>query len=424
MAVRSSSSSVDWNSSSRGSVSRMWRSALPLWLARAQARLAHHVFVALAHQRDVPRAAVVGAGGVQAEEALFAHRLALGVERQHADVIHVARAVHGGARVGLGQDQRVDRTRLRHVVRRAATSADAACPRRAPRSRPRPRVRMRDAACLPCPASRRFVFAIAQEGEVVVGGPAQEFLRLGAARIVTPACCARPALRRRRASRRASASQSAHAGAHVGEHACARACSIFAIASARLAVDLEVDAAIRACPRRRRPACRPCRASSGTTGWPSTCTPMPMLGQRHRHRVDQERHVVVERSAARCAAIPSRVPSMVGVEQAHVGLARLARARRSRGCRAASAAQPSAPCCGVFVVAHALVEACARRPRLRRGAPSARACAGARMGRANAGGAGFEARRGDVGAAWRAVRRRSCAERTVLWRRLGHSERP
>ena len=32
MVVRNSSSSLDWNSSSRGRVSRMWRSALPLWL--------------------------------------------------------------------------------------------------------------------------------------------------------------------------------------------------------------------------------------------------------------------------------------------------------------------------------------------------------------------------------------------------------
>ena len=72
MLVRNSSSSLDWNSSSRGSVSRMWRSALPLWLFGARPEAGHHVLVALAHQRDVPRAAVVGAGGVQAEEALLA----------------------------------------------------------------------------------------------------------------------------------------------------------------------------------------------------------------------------------------------------------------------------------------------------------------------------------------------------------------
>src|SRR3546814_4593110 len=36
---------------------------------RLEAGLAHHVLEALAHQRDVPRAPVVGARGVQAEEA-------------------------------------------------------------------------------------------------------------------------------------------------------------------------------------------------------------------------------------------------------------------------------------------------------------------------------------------------------------------
>ncbi|KAG0753857.1 hypothetical protein G6F22_021272 [Rhizopus arrhizus] len=65
------------------------------------------MLVALAHQRDLPRATVVGAGGEQAEEALLADDLALGVEFQHADVVHVAGAVHARTGIGLGQDQRV-----------------------------------------------------------------------------------------------------------------------------------------------------------------------------------------------------------------------------------------------------------------------------------------------------------------------------
>src|SRR3546814_15397971 len=80
---------------------------------RLEAGLAHHVLEALAHQRDVPRAPVVGAGGVQAEEALLAGRLVLVVELEHADVVHVAGAVHRRAWVCLGQDQRVVRARLR-----------------------------------------------------------------------------------------------------------------------------------------------------------------------------------------------------------------------------------------------------------------------------------------------------------------------
>src|SRR3546814_691 len=66
---------------------------------RLEAGLAHHVLEALAHQRDVPRAPVVGAGGVQAEEALLAGRLALVVELEHADVVHVAGVVRSS---GLG----------------------------------------------------------------------------------------------------------------------------------------------------------------------------------------------------------------------------------------------------------------------------------------------------------------------------------
>ena len=64
----------------------------------------------LAYQRHVLRPAHVGRRGVQAEEALLADRLALVVEGQHADVIHVARPVHARACVGLGQDDRVHRT--------------------------------------------------------------------------------------------------------------------------------------------------------------------------------------------------------------------------------------------------------------------------------------------------------------------------
>jgi hypothetical protein len=136
----------------------------------------HHELVALAHQRDFPGAAVVGAGGVEAEESVFAHGAAVVVEHQHADVVHVARAVHGGAGVGLGQDQGVqalargqvaggqafDRARLHQVVL-AAQHAQAAALHRAEL------------------AVGDLVLAVAQEGEVVVGGPAQEGLRLGAA---------------------------------------------------------------------------------------------------------------------------------------------------------------------------------------------------------------------------------------------------
>ena len=78
----------------------------------AQTRARHHLRVALAHQRNVPRPPAVGAGGEQSEEAFLRDRLALGIEAQHADVIHVAGAMHARARIGLGQDQRLRRAGL------------------------------------------------------------------------------------------------------------------------------------------------------------------------------------------------------------------------------------------------------------------------------------------------------------------------
>ncbi len=150
---------------------------------RGQARLLHHVLVALAHQRDFPRATVVGAGGEQAEEALLADDLALGVEFQHADVVHVAGAVHARTGIGLGQDQRVlqpgrgvqalrgqglDRTCGGLVL--AAHQAQAGVVQR--------RQHLFLALLLDA------VLAVAEEGEVVVGGPAQEFLCFLARRVV------------------------------------------------------------------------------------------------------------------------------------------------------------------------------------------------------------------------------------------------
>ena len=134
--------------------------------------LLHHVFMAPAHQRDFPRAAVVGAGGVQANEALLGDRVALGVELQHADVVHVARTVHAGTAVGLGQDQCIHRSTLRQVVgsqrfhvawRRGVAFAHQA------------QATVLDGG----QDSRGFfhaVFAVAEQGEMVGGSPAQELL--------------------------------------------------------------------------------------------------------------------------------------------------------------------------------------------------------------------------------------------------------
>ncbi len=144
----------------------------------AQSRALQDAFDLASHQWHVLRSCHVGVGGEQAKEPLLGDRHSGLVEAQHADVVHVAWAMHAGARIGLGQDDRVHRTRLRQVL----------CDQGAQRAR-----RLRTLRTAQNALARffhrlqhfvvadpgDFVFAVAQEGEVVIDRPAQEFLRLG-----------------------------------------------------------------------------------------------------------------------------------------------------------------------------------------------------------------------------------------------------
>ena len=97
----------------------------------------------------------VGERRVEAEEAALADDVAVGVEALDADVVEVARPVHGRARVGLGQDQQVRlaaRTRARaggSLANAVETCAGAAAQQAEPgaldraRSVPRRRARTR-----------------------------------------------------------------------------------------------------------------------------------------------------------------------------------------------------------------------------------------------------------------------------------------
>ncbi len=145
--------------------------AVAVW---CQPRLVHHEGVALAHQRNVPGTRAVRAGGEQADEAAFAGRAPGGIELEHADVVHVAGAVHRGAGVGLGQDQCVrfalrGGERVEHAAHRARAAGALVAAQKAQaafRQGAQDRVIGRGA---------QRVLAIAQEHEVVVRDPAQEF---------------------------------------------------------------------------------------------------------------------------------------------------------------------------------------------------------------------------------------------------------
>ena len=257
----------------------------------AHARRGHHRLVALAHQRDFPRATVVGAGGVQAEETLLGDGAAGLVEAQYADVVHVARPVHGRARIGLGQDQRVQGGARRQVRRR--------------QSGQRPRLRSLVLAAHDAQATawhrgegaavavrQHLVLAVAQEGEMVVGGPAQEILRLGAGLVA-----------RRHRPRRQVVGDGCHPiahafpvavrGAHVGKRRGDRGVHRVGLGVADQPVGVDMDQRLRRTLAHRQQLAgavaphREYRMDDAVRG-------DAVLGQRHRHRIHQEGHVVVD----------------------------------------------------------------------------------------------------------------------------------
>ncbi len=144
----------------------------------AQSRPRQHRIVLAPNQRNFPRSPCVGTRGVQAEEALFADRHAVVVEPKHADVVHVSWTMHACARVGLGQDDRIQRTGLRQVPGRQGFQRAL---------RHRAFGLAQDAETGTFHRLQHFlatdsgdaVFAIAKEGEMVAGDPAQELLSLG-----------------------------------------------------------------------------------------------------------------------------------------------------------------------------------------------------------------------------------------------------
>lgn len=134
-----------------------------------------------ADDRDASHGLGVRGGGEQAEEAALAHDVALGVEPLHADVVEVRGAVHGGAAVGLGQHQQ--------AVLAGLARASVEQPVEGRRDRVAVvlaavvRVGAQDAEAGAGDGGQRVtvdqvVLAVAEEGEVVVGEPAQQLTGL------------------------------------------------------------------------------------------------------------------------------------------------------------------------------------------------------------------------------------------------------
>src|SRR5690606_33858482 len=126
-------------------------------------------------QRDFARTAVVHRRSEQAEEAPFAAHAPRSVERLHSYVIEIRGAMHGRYRVCFGDDQQLDRARSLAQLALEARWLDAHAGPLAQDAEPGLRYgfdRVFAATAL------EAVFAIAEEGEMVVRHPFEQRARL------------------------------------------------------------------------------------------------------------------------------------------------------------------------------------------------------------------------------------------------------
>ena len=147
--------------------------------ARVEAGAGHHLGDLLAQHRDPGDRLGVGRTREEAEESALAGDLAVGAEGLHADVVEVRRAVDRGARVGLGQHEQLVLARLGlgqwgQLGERAGevlVVAQDAEPGAGNGTQ---------SALLGRPLLRlELVLAVAEEGEVVIGQPGEEVAALG-----------------------------------------------------------------------------------------------------------------------------------------------------------------------------------------------------------------------------------------------------
>ncbi len=261
-----------------------------------------------AQQRDGARAAVIGRGGEQPEEAVLADHLAVRVEALDADVVHVARAVDGGAAVGLGQHQRfgVAGQRLnRGGQGREALRAFVAA------------VRAQDAQAgvgdraqlVAAALAGQLVAPVAKQGEVIVVDPAQERRDL-----LQPVRVDGRRAAFELAHRLLEAAQDGapvtHGKAHVLDHGGDVAADAFEVVLVALAVHLEVHPCLGAGalgllhvgdlgdPVVLAAAHREHRVDDQVDG-------QPQAVQRHGHRIHQERHVRGDDLADRVGRLPA-----------------------------------------------------------------------------------------------------------------------
>ncbi len=274
--------------------------------------------------RDRAGRARIGGRGKQTAEAAFADQLAVGIEAFHTDVIHVHTPVHARAQAGLGDDQQArlleEFTDLRRDGEELVAAAKEPHILRAQKPEPGLEVRLQ--------LVRVDVVARAEQREILAGQPFQELNRLGDVigrqrrRIFSQI---RDGLARPRKHRLPVL----HADAHLGEDLLERSDDLGARRRVRQALDVNVDEAL---------ACAFALACGFEANEVAGLVALDRndrmdhernveiaLVQFGGHRIEQERHVVIDDFEHRHAA-----SSGIGREP-HFGRSRIPLAKKRPG---------------------------------------------------------------------------------------------
>ena len=279
-----------------------------------EARTGQHRLDLVPHQRHVLRPRHVGAGGEQAQEALLGDGTAVRPELQHADVIHVTGAMHVRTRIGLGQDDRVGGAGLRQLAggQGAQRTRGQRAVGLAQDAQARGFARTQHAVAV---GIDHLVFAVAEEGEVVVRQPAHERCRLLRRGFVQRGLALRQLCgdRQRLLAHRAPVGDR---GAHVFQRRLDLRLQLFLLGGIGGAVDLEMHHRLGVTLLAAQFLQRAGGVARDSQHRMDHRMDLQVGRHHHAHRVDQERHVVGDHLQQAAPGVKIR-----GAQHAHRGAA-------------------------------------------------------------------------------------------------------
>ncbi|MNN03753.1 hypothetical protein D3C81_1164580 [compost metagenome] len=304
--------------------------------AGRKAGAAQHLGHLAAHAGNALHALAVDRRGIQAHEAALAQHPPVLPQLAQGDIVRIHRAVHPRRLVGLGEGQPARRAQpgqgrgRQLALRRVQPAAQA--PRHAEQ---RGLVVDDQPAAVGLRLDAKLL--VAEEGEVIVQQPGEEFAHLGA--VVGG---------QRRLQLRPQGAQAllhrpvvGHGQAHVGEHLVQGLGQQVAGTGAGAAVDLQADQrlatdVVARGPRRQQfePLARGATAQLEHAVLHAVHG-MPAAAQLHAQRVDQKRHVGMQHLQHAVRRLPA-VMFVVGVEQQHLRCRRVEAAEQAPGRQAAA----------------------------------------------------------------------------------------